>query len=70
MFGQKTAKRCQGSYFGKATLLGRLVEGKLLRDERKRERTCQQVWFYLKDEYLQLTDVGKQNSIFIKLPVL
>lgn len=45
MFGQKTAKRCQGSYFGRATLLGRLVEGKLLRDERKRERMCQQVWF-------------------------
>lgn len=38
MFGQKTAKRCQGSCFGRSTLFGRLVEGKLLRDKRRRER--------------------------------
>lgn len=44
-FGRITAKRCQGSCFGRPALFGLLMEGMLLRDEGKVERTCQQVWF-------------------------
>ncbi len=38
-FGWKTAKRCQGSCFGRSPLFGLLVEGILLQDEGKVERS-------------------------------